>query len=105
MNAPVMFIPNLIAPDDAKVMFDRLATELDWERRDTAPRSEYYCNDTPAPYTYGRGAGVRTYEPKPWHTLITGVRNNIRSHFRRSCLGRMFSEYVQRFKRLVRVAR
>lgn len=74
MNAPVMFIPDLIAPAAAASMFKRLVAELDWERRDTAPRSEYYCNDTPAPYTYGRGAGIRTYEPKPWHPLITDVR-------------------------------
>lgn len=44
--------------------------KLDWERRGDAPRSEYYCNDYGDAYTYGRGAGRRTYEPRPMHEQI-----------------------------------
>jgi len=55
-------------------VFAHLRDDLQWERRDDAPRSEYYCNDLPVPYTYGRGAGRRTYEPRPWHPVIQAVR-------------------------------
>lgn len=47
---------------------------LDWERRSDAPRSEYYCNDYNDPYTYGRGAGRRTYEPRYMAECIWDVR-------------------------------
>lgn len=72
MKAPVQyyktFVPN---PDDA---FKRLQAELDWERRDTTPRSEYYCNDIVQPYIYGTGRGRRTYYVKPWHPVIMDIR-------------------------------
>lgn len=58
-------------PDE---VFQLLNTELAWESRPDAPRSEYYCNDVYAPYTYGRGAGVRTYHPRPWHSMIRKIQ-------------------------------
>lgn len=73
MNAPVEYIANAIPYPEAH--FVRLQRELDWERRSGAPRSEYYCNDLPVSYTYGRGAGQRTYEPRPWHPVIQQIRS------------------------------
>ena len=65
------FVPN------PGIAFDHLWNELAWERRDTTPRSEYYCNDFDVPYTYGRGAGQRTYEPQPYHPVIMDIRRSI----------------------------
>ena len=72
MNVP-SYITNFIADPDTA--FARLSSELDWERRDDAPRSEYYCNDTPEPYTYGKGRGRRTYEVRPGHETILAIRH------------------------------
>lgn len=72
------YVSNFVKnPDEA---FARLKNELDWERRDTAPRCEYYCNDTNVPYTYGSGRGVRTYYPKPYHEMITTIRKRLEKH-------------------------
>lgn len=72
MAAPITYIPKFVA--DADEFFTRLREDLAWIRHADAPRSEYYCNDHPEPYTYGRGAGVRTYNPQPWHPLICEIR-------------------------------
>jgi alkylated DNA repair dioxygenase AlkB len=56
--------------------FDILWNELDWEHRE-APRLEYYCNDIPNPYTYGKGAGERTYLPRPWHEKMIGIQEQL----------------------------
>lgn len=63
-----IYIERFVANPD--VALKRLSVELEWERREDAPRSEYYCNDTPEPYTYGKGRGRRTYEVRPWHAEI-----------------------------------
>jgi alkylated DNA repair dioxygenase AlkB len=61
---------NFIAPGD---MFSRLWNELSWERRSDAPRREYWVNSLGRSYTYGHGAGERTYEPKDTHEVIEKV--------------------------------
>lgn len=73
MTPPVEYVPNFVPPT-LNSYYMTLAMDLDWEKRDDAPRKEYYCNDTDTPYTYGRGAGVRTYERKPWKQWILGIR-------------------------------
>lgn len=62
------FVPD---PDEAFAALKK----LDWERRSDAPRSGYYCNDYNEPYTYGRGAGRRTYEPRYQTEAIWDVRH------------------------------
>lgn len=69
------YIPNFVCDPD--IALARLSTELDWERRSDAPRSEYYCNDTIEPYTYGKGKGRRTYEVRPWHETILAIRRQL----------------------------
>lgn len=59
---------------DPENVFESLLKELEWERRDDAPRSEYYCNDFNEPYVYGRGRGERTYYPSPYHSEILKIR-------------------------------
>lgn len=68
MKAPVTYIPGFV-PDPA-VWFDRLWNDLDWERRSDAPRREYWTNTLNRSYTYGRGEGQRTYEPRREHECI-----------------------------------
>jgi len=72
VSAPVRYFADWVEnPDEALL---RLQADLDWERRADAPRCEYYCNDFPGPYVYGRGAGRRTYEPRSWHPAISAIR-------------------------------
>jgi alkylated DNA repair dioxygenase AlkB len=75
-TCPAEALPLLLLQDfvpDPGAAFNMLRL-LDWERRD-APRSEYYTNDFGAPYTYGRGAGQRTYQPKPMAPWIRRIRD------------------------------
>ncbi len=76
-TAPVTYVPKFVSdPDKA---FAALRDDLDWEHRD-APRREYYCNDIPKPYVYGRGKGKRLYMPRPYHPVIMEIRRALESH-------------------------
>lgn len=75
MKAPITYIPKFIVNPD--VAFKTLQEELKWVRRETTPRSEYYINAVPVPYTYGSGRGVRTYEPQPNHPLIEQITKEL----------------------------
>lgn len=73
--APITYIEKFVDnPDGA---FLALKNELKWERRGDAPRSEYYCNDFPLQYIYGKGKGRRTYEPSPYHPIILEIRKKL----------------------------
>lgn len=61
-------------PEEA---FRTLWDELAWQRRGSTPQREYYCNDVGAPYTYGKGAGVRTYEPQAWHPVVRRLQQQL----------------------------
>lgn len=71
---PVTYFADTFAPSAIGIR-SILTDQLDWQRRGSTPRSEYYCNQFPVPYTYGRGRGVREYAPQPWHPLIVVVRD------------------------------
>lgn len=71
MKAPITYIPNFVVDPDA--VFDRLRA-IAWERRPDAPRCEYYCNDWPRTYTYGRGRGQRVYEPRNYPEDVLTIR-------------------------------
>jgi alkylated DNA repair dioxygenase AlkB len=66
----VEYIPGYVPKEIADAEFERLWNTIDWERRDGAPRREYWQNDYDLPYTYGSGNGVRTYEAKPWDAFV-----------------------------------
>jgi alkylated DNA repair dioxygenase AlkB len=74
---PVTYLPNFLTPILAQEVFELLRDELDWERRESAPRSEYWTNTFGRDYTYGRGAGVRTYQARKTHPEINFVRGLI----------------------------
>lgn len=67
MKAPVQYIQDFIGFPGAA--FEDLK-QLEWERRENTPRAEYYINDFPEPYTYGRGRGQRQYLPRPKPILV-----------------------------------
>ncbi len=75
VTPPITYHPNFIDNPDA--MLKALQTKLEWERRDDAPRCEYYCNDIASPYTYGNGTGRRTYLPRPYHDEILEIRKKL----------------------------
>lgn len=72
-RAPVEYVEGFV-PDHAGVL-RALRDELAWEHRGDTPRREYYCNDYPDPYVYGRGRGRRLYLPSPWHPAIVVIRS------------------------------
>ena len=72
MKAPVTYHARFVdEPDDC---LKALQNDLEWERRDDAPRCEYYSNDFDKPYVYGRGNGRRLYEPRPYHPVVLVIR-------------------------------
>ncbi len=75
MTAPVTYIPGFI--ENPADVFKTLSEELDWVHRDNTPRMEYYYNGKGVPYTYGRGAGIRTYESQPLHPAILDIREQL----------------------------
>ncbi|UTC29379.1 alpha-ketoglutarate-dependent dioxygenase [Brevundimonas phage vB_BpoS-Bambus] len=76
-DAPVVYFDDFIAADMQEAGFLMLRDGLAWERRETAPRSEYWTNTFDRPYTYGVGAGERTYLPRPSHPFIDICRDQI----------------------------
>lgn len=75
MKAPITYIRDFIP--DPNTAFNTLKNELQWERRDDAPRCEYYCNDFHNPYIYGNGRGRRTYDPRPYHPVVLDIRKKL----------------------------
>lgn len=73
MTAPVTYTPAFLEPDFAWRAFEKLRNELTWERREDAPRSEYWWNSLGRSYTYGRGRGERTYKPQREHPIIQAI--------------------------------
>lgn len=80
LNPPIGYISDFLNRKDTIWYFDLLRNKLDWERRSDAPRSEYYCNDFPNSYTYGRGDGERTYQPRPYHPVIITIRKQLEEY-------------------------
>lgn len=71
-NGPIAYDASFIENPDN--LFEILWNEIEWIKHDDAPRREYWSNDFDRPYTYGRGAGVRTYEAQPFHPEVERVR-------------------------------
>lgn len=79
-NMP-LYVPGFVNKASADQAFDRLWQTLDWERREGAPRREYWQNDYRLAYTYGKAEGQRTYDAKPWDEFVDAQRNAINSRF------------------------
>lgn len=72
---PITYLKNFI-PNPNEV-FESLKNELAWVGRETTPRSEYYINEIPVPYVYGRGRGEREYLPQPSHSIIESIKSEL----------------------------
>lgn len=59
-----MYIKNFLNKNFCSTLFGQLWDGLEWERRPDAPRREYWTNMYDRDYTYGRGAGMRTYQAR-----------------------------------------
>lgn len=74
-NAPIEYIPKFISnPNDVA---ETLWNELDWQRRDKTPRSEYYWNVYGVPYAYGSNGFSRSYESQSLHPLIEEINTKL----------------------------
>lgn len=62
MSAPTYLYSQFLEPESAWTAYHYLLDNLVWERRDTTPRCEYWCSTLGEDYTYGVGAGQRTYK-------------------------------------------
>jgi alkylated DNA repair dioxygenase AlkB len=78
MDAPITYLPGFVPfPDNA---FASLRDDLAWERREDAPRCEYYVNEDPTKdYLYGQGRGRRRYSPRPWHLVIRSIQDALQA--------------------------
>lgn len=83
MNAPVTYDPTYLNKQVADWLFDVLWETAPWERRENTPRREYWTNLFGQSYTYGRGAGERTYESRTQHVgvMMTTAMLNMRLGF------------------------
>ena len=66
-DVPVLYLPPgaVRAPGFARPdIADWMVANADWEER-TSARYECFYSTIDAPYTYGKGAGRRTYHPRP----------------------------------------
>lgn len=75
MDAPTNYLDKYIEWPDGPFVY--LWGNLPWIKHDDAPRRECWMNDYGLDYTYGQGAGERTYTPSPWNKYIDSVRNKL----------------------------
>lgn len=75
-GCPVSLFPNLLEASDLARMADALWTSEDWEDRG-APRRECFYSALGKPYTYGSGAGMRTYWPKTYKGLVADLTGKV----------------------------
>lgn len=68
-----IYIPGFVYKTGADAAFNRLWNDLSWERRGDAPRREYWTNVFSRDYSYGRGAGLRTYSSQPMQGDIRDI--------------------------------
>lgn len=74
-----IYIPGFMTRDHAASLFRTLWNGLSWEQRGDAPRREYWANDFNRAYSYGRGAGLRTYEAQSFTPELLAVRDELMS--------------------------
>jgi alkylated DNA repair dioxygenase AlkB len=72
-NSPVEYLFPFLRQEDAELYFATLWNLLPWEKREDAPRKEIWMNKLNRPYTYGRGRGIRTYQPNPFHPTVETI--------------------------------
>lgn len=61
MNSPVEYITS--RKNTFNDIYPELMNSIEWIRRDRTPRQEAFYSFVDTSYTYGSGAGIRTYMP------------------------------------------
>lgn len=74
-----------------ETIFEDLKNEIPWEQRD-APRKECFMSRYTDPYTYGKGAGIRTYTPHPFTNIVNAVLG-MTDHYDTGGLDLCFANY------------
>lgn len=75
MKAPVTYIEDFASEENK--LFEAMWGEFPWERREGTPRKEVFFSDTFVEYTYGKGAGIRTYCSNPFPELLVDLRARV----------------------------
>ena len=67
--------------ESTESFFSQLRNEVNWENRE-APRAEYFMGfQSGIPYTYGEGAGQRTYYSNEMHPLVKRIMNTLNREY------------------------
>lgn len=72
VKAPVKLFAGTGAAETIAILAENAWAGFPWEDRG-APRRECFFSDIGAPYTYGSGAGARTYWPKPAPDIMASL--------------------------------
>lgn len=79
MNTPIEYIAGFALAENKK--FETLWETFPWVKRGSTPRIEAFFADEPTLYTYGKGAGVRTYESSDWNEEVLAIRERLLKDF------------------------
>lgn len=80
MNAPVLYVPNLLDGVTSDRYFKSLWNNLNWIQHDKVPRKEYYVNDHNVPYSYGIAPYARVYYSQPTTPEIVDIRRLVEAN-------------------------
>lgn len=76
VRAPVSLFESNLSAERLEAWAAAAWMGLPWEQRD-APRRECFFSSVGAPYSYGTGAGRRTYWPKEMPELVTSLTEDV----------------------------
>lgn len=79
MKTPIKYISKFAEKENE--LFDRMWEDFPWVKRGSTPRVEAFFADEKLSYTYGKGAGVRTYESAPWNDVALDLKNRLLNEF------------------------
>lgn len=78
------------------VTIDRLLAEVPWLRV-TETRSEYFMSDASVSYTYGKGAGERTYTSQPYCAGVRELRDRLNAEIAKGQFGPLNVCFLNRY--------
>lgn len=79
MKAPIEYIGNFAKEENTA--FDEMWDTFPWVKHGMTPRVEaFFANESTA-YTYGKGAGVRTYHSSEWNKYALSIKERLRGTF------------------------
>lgn len=76
---PVKYNEFFLPKDVADAAYEHLYNKLDWVRKGSTPRNEYYVHDLGLPYRYGNEKFGRTYDSQAPDSVITMIRRLLKA--------------------------